>query len=201
MNPVALSILALLAIVVLACAWLAYRRRKNTILMANVELFTGTHEASITKLTYAAITQRHLLYKVATGVPSGGGFSPVGNYIAVTSAINDIPMGTVADETPQEAVQTNVPSGVSGLPTYTYDFEVAVLLLGKGSTKRMVCSGHGAGNIVVGGLVYTDTGGKVQHARGSAGACYQVGVCVSNPPTNEDDVLEVADCAPVAVTL
>ena len=71
----------------------------------------GRHAESVTKLTDAAITTRHLLYKVGSDV----------DHIAVAGA-TDTPLGVVADEA-----------------TAAEEY-VSVDLLGKGCTKRMVAS-------------------------------------------------------------
>lgn len=71
----------------------------------------GRHADSVTKKTDAAITTRHLLYKVGSDA----------DHIAVAGA-SDQPIGTVADE-------------ATAAEQY-----VTVDLLGKGSTKRMVAS-------------------------------------------------------------
>lgn len=80
-------------------------------LMANSELGVGTHDANITKLTDAAITTRHLLYKKGSD----------NDHIAVSGA-TDIPLGVVADE------------------ATAAELDVTVKLLGKGETKKMVAN-------------------------------------------------------------
>lgn len=80
-------------------------------LMANSELGVGTHDANITKLTDAAITVRHLLYKKGSD----------NDHIAVSGA-TDIPLGVVADE------------------ATAAELDVTVKLLGKGETKKMVAN-------------------------------------------------------------
>ena len=90
MNNIQLLIGVILA-VVCACAVGAYIGRKLThatkgnITLSNIA--EGTHEDGITRLTDAAITTRHLLYKLGSDA----------NHIAVCGASN-VPLGTVADE-------------------------------------------------------------------------------------------------------
>lgn len=71
----------------------------------------GVHCDSVTRLTDAAITSRHLLYKVGSDA----------DHIAVGGAA-DLPIGTIDDEA--DAAEENL----------------SVQLLGKGPTKRMVAS-------------------------------------------------------------
>ena len=78
--------------------------------MANA-LTDGTHAESVTRLTDAAITTRHLLYKVGSD----------GAHVAACG-VAEIPVGTIADE------------------ASAAEADVAVLLLGKGRTKLMVAS-------------------------------------------------------------
>ena len=100
----AVSLLALLA----TCVWLA--KRNSLTFLANVA--EGTHHGAITKLTDAAITVRHLLFKKGTD----------DGHVAVSGA-SDLPWGTIDDE------------------AAAAEESVAVQLLGKGSAKRMVASG------------------------------------------------------------
>lgn len=73
----------------------------------------GVHEASVTKLTDAAISTRHLLYKQGSDA----------NHVAVITSASDIAIGTVPDE-------------ASAAEEY-----VEVKLLGKGGTTKMVSNG------------------------------------------------------------
>lgn len=164
---ITLGAVALLAAIVLACAWLSRRRYAGSVLMANAELGAGVHQGSITKLADAATTQRHLLFKDGSD----------DDHTAACSASADVPLGTVADE-----------ASAAGYP-------LAVQLLGKGSTKRMVQSGQGTA-IAVGDEVFTATGGKVQSRPSANGTYWYVGVCIAHPATAEDDIVEVSDCAP-----
>jgi hypothetical protein len=124
-----------------------------------------THESAITRTNDAAVTARHLLWK--KGAADG------------TVALNtdgDLPLGTIDN--------TETGTGV----------RQSVLLLGKGSTKKMVISEA----IVAGESVYTADGGKVQDAPAS-GTVYLVGTALT-AGTTDGDIIEVADCVPVAVT-
>ncbi len=100
------------AIASVAWAWQrVFAREKETEQFANV--FTdGVHDAGLTRLTDAAITTRHLLYKLGTDAA----------HIAVCAATIDAPLGVVDDEA--DAAEK----------------EVALLILGKGPTKLMVAS-------------------------------------------------------------
>lgn len=98
------------ALVIPARLWARFKYRKlPTCYGANVA--EGRHAESVSRLTDAAITTRHLLYTVGSDA----------DHIAVAGA-SDIPIGTVADEA--TAAEESV----------TLD------LLGKGNTKRMIAS-------------------------------------------------------------
>lgn len=142
---------ALLA--VLVCALCA---RRGTTFNVFANIAEGTHADSLTKLTDAAITTRHLLYKVGSDA----------NHIAVSGA-TDIPLGTVADEA-----------------TAAEEY-VAVDLLGKGPTKRMVASEAMA---TTGVNVFAAASGKIA-LTGSV----KVGVLLQTAGA-DGDVVEVADC-------
>lgn len=111
MNHTLITLLQIVAVLVAlgALAWLAVRPTMNRLVALNIA--EGTHEESVTKLTDAAISTRHLLY--ARGSDD--------NHIAVCG-VDDIPLGTVPDE-------------ASAAEEY-----VAVALLGKGASKLMVAS-------------------------------------------------------------
>jgi hypothetical protein len=127
----------------------------------------STHESAITRTNDAAVTARHLLW--ATGAAPGG--------VKVNTAAT-IPMGTVDN--------TETATGV----------RQAVLLLGKGSTKKMVASEA----ITEGEQVYGDAAGKVSDLPAGAGTYYCVGTAVTGAG-QDDDILEVADCVPFAVVV
>jgi hypothetical protein len=87
----------------------------------NAEGLTGTHECAVSRLTSAAITTRHLLYKQGADA----------DHVAIVTATTDVPLGTIADEaTAAEAI-------------------VAVQLLGKGSTKKCVANAAIAAGVIV----------------------------------------------------
>ena len=69
-----------------------------------------------------------------------------------------------------------------------------VLLLGRGPTKKMVATAA----IGAGVRVYTAANGKVQVAPTGA-TVYQVGIALT-AAANADEIIEVNDCVPVAVT-
>lgn len=123
-------------------------------------LALGTHDASITKFADAAITVRHLLYKKGTDV----------DHIAVCGA-TDMPLGTVADEVATADIAT---------------IPMALLLLGKGPTKRMVA----ADTITAGNPVFAAASGKV-----SASGTILVGTAMEDAVA--DDPFEVQDDMPV----
>ena len=98
------------ALVLPARLWARIKYRKHK-LRFGANIAEGTHDRSVTRLTDAAITTRHLLYTVGSDA----------GHIDVCAA-NEIPLGTVDDEATaaEEAVSLN--------------------LLGKGPSKRMVAS-------------------------------------------------------------
>lgn len=133
MNSLLLFLLCLpLLLAAGLVAAVAFGRRRPSTYGANVA--DGVHDESVSKLPDAAITVRHLLYRV--------GSSP--NHVAVAGA-NDIPLGTIADE----ATDAQVTAG---------DHWLTVNLLGKGTTKRMVASEVMA---TTGVRVYAAAGGKI----------------------------------------
>lgn len=129
----------------------------------------GTHAAAINKLTDAAITTRHLLYKRGSD----------DNHIAVAGASDTLcPIGTIDDEA--SAAEENV----------------AVQLLGKGPTKRMVASEA----ITVGDEVWTAASGKVQDRTATAGTYWIVGTALS-AASGDGEIFEVQCCAPIRITI
>jgi hypothetical protein len=107
-----LAALMLLSAIVIVCAKL-WNWKRTVKLMANASNATsfGIHEDSLTRLTDAAITVRHLLYKVGSDA----------DHVAVSGA-SDLPIGTCDDEA----------SAAEEL--------VTIKLINKGATKRMVAS-------------------------------------------------------------
>lgn len=125
-----------------------------------------THESTVRRTNDAAIATRHLLYKKGAG----------DNTVAVAGAA-DIPIGTI------DNIETGTGAGM------------AVLLLGKGSTKKMVASE----TITAGEAVFAAANGKVQDLPVAAGTYYQVGIALT--AGGADEVIEVLDCVPVPVVV
>jgi hypothetical protein len=126
-----------------------------------------THESAITRTNDAAVTARHLLW--ATGAAAGG--------VAVNTA-STIPMGTI----------DNIESATGQ--------RQSVLLLGKGSTKKMVANEA----ITEGERVFGAAAGKVQDLPAGAGTYQCVGVALTGS-SNDGDIIEVLDCVPFAVVV
>lgn len=129
------TLLLLLAVAALFCVALALHLTRNWLRPGEVQganIAEGTHCEAITRYADAAITTRHLLYKVGS----------TANNIAVAGA-DDIAIGVVADE-----VAT---ADIAAVP-------VTVRLLNKGSTKRMVASEAMA---TTGVEVYQAASGKI----------------------------------------
>jgi hypothetical protein len=123
-----------------------------------------THDASVRRTNDAAVSARHLLWKK--------GSADTG--VDVCGA-GDCPLGTIDNtETGTGAGQT-------------------VLLLGKGSTKKMVASEA----ITAGEQVFTAANGKVQDTPTGA-TVYLVGTALT--AGGSDEIIEVADCVPVKMT-
>jgi hypothetical protein len=119
-----------------------------------------THEASITRTNDAAISARHLLWQ--QGSTDGG----VAVCIATTA-----PLGTI----------DNIETGTG--------VRQSVLLLGKGSTKKMVASKA----IAAGVRIFTAAAGKVTDTHGAT--LYQVGISLTAAAA-DGDIIEVLDQAP-----
>lgn len=137
--------------------WKVRRKARAPLQAAFANIAEGVHESSVTRLTDAAITTRHLLYKKGTDA----------DHIAVSGA-SDLPIGVVADEA--KAAEENV----------------AVQLLGKGASKRMVASEA----IGAGVLVYAAASGKVAT---SGTQCVGVSLIAASA---DGDVIEVSDTVP-----
>lgn len=129
----------------------------------------GTHAGALTKLTDAAITTRHLLYRRGSDDA----------HIAVCGASDTLPpLGPVADE-----------AAGAGEP-------VAVQLLGKGATKRLVA----AEAITVGDEVWTAASGKVQDRTATTGTYWMVGTALTAAGA-DGDIIEVQDSTPIRITV
>ncbi len=152
-----------------AWAWQRFIARENVELLANAQVnVTGTHDGAKTVKLDGTVTVRHLLYKLGTD----------DNHVAVCAATADAPLGTIADE------------GVA-------EDEVALLILGKGPTKRFVASEA----IAVGDALFTTTTGKVQNFPGAGAATYwQVGIALTAAAA-DGDVVEASDCVPVKLVV
>jgi hypothetical protein len=98
------------------------------------------------------------------------------DHIAVCAATADVPLGTVDDEA----------GGAEEL--------VAVQILGIGPTKKMVASEA----MVVGDEVWTTATGRVQNRNAVTGTYWILGIALTASAAN-DDVIEVATCAPIRV--
>jgi hypothetical protein len=147
-------IIALVALMAVLVGALCARTKNGLTVFANIA--EGTHTDNETKLTDAAITTRHLLYKIGSDA----------NHIAVAGA-DDLVIGTVDDE-------------ASAAEEY-----VAVQLLGKGATKRMVASEAMA---TTGVDVFQTAGGKI-----ALSGTRKVGV-LKQTASADGDVVEVQDC-------
>ena len=141
-------------IAILVAMALVFGRRPQTLRAANTyDAAIETHEKSIRRSAQAAMTARHLLVTQGTAAEQ----------INICGA-TDIPLGTVDN-------------------IVAIDENVTVLLIGRGSTKKMVASGV----IPIGTNVYAAASGKVA-ATGSV----WVGVAMT-PAATDNDILEVCD--------
>lgn len=139
---------------------------RNQFATANAEGTTGSHGHAIHRYADAAITTRYLLVKKGSD----------NDHIAVAGAA-DLPYGTVADEP-------------------ALGDRVAIQLLGKGPTKKMVASAALASGVEV----FTAAAGKVQGRPSASGTYWYLGV-TCNSSAADGDVLEVNDTAPVKLVI
>jgi hypothetical protein len=136
--------------------------------LAACNIAEGTHECSVTKLSAAAIATRHLLF--VRGADD--------NHVTLAGASDALaPMGTVDDE----ASAAEEP--------------IAVQILGKGPTKRMIASE----TMTVGDEVWTAASGKVQDRTATPGTYWIVGTALT--AAGADEIIEVADCTPIRITV
>lgn len=150
------------------CDLLAGLQTSDLVATANTyDAAVETHESAIRRTNDAAVTARHLLWK--KGAADGT--------VALNGAA-DIPLGTI----------DNIESGTG--------VGQSVLLLGKGSTKKMVASEA----ITAGEQVFGAANGKVQDLPAAAGTYYCVGTALT-AAGNDNEILEVADCVPFAVVV
>lgn len=124
----------------------------------------GRHDCSVSKLADAEITTRHLLYKAGSDA----------DHVAV-NGVNDVPLGVIGDEVATADLA---------------DSWLAVELLGKGSTKRMVASEAMA---TIGVPVFAAAAGKI-----ALSGTVKVGTLLTVSGA-DGDVVEVQDCEPVVV--
>ncbi len=153
--------------IILAVAAIGHSLRRETAAANTYDAAVETHERSITRTNDAAVTARHLLW--ATGAAAGG--------VKVCTA-SDIPMGTI----------DNLEAGTG--------VRQSILLLGKGSTKKMVANEI----ITEGERVFAAAAGKVQDLPAGAGTYYCVGIALTGSGA-DNDIIEVQDCVPFAVVV
>jgi hypothetical protein len=140
--------------------------RRGLIGLANTyDAAVETHESAVRRTNDAAVTARHLLW--AQGSTAGG--------VAVASATTAA-LGTV------DNIETGTGVGQ------------AVLLLGRGATKKMVAGGE----IAAGARVVQAAGGKVVTLPAAPGVYLQVGVALTGAGA-DNDILEINDHAPVEI--
>lgn len=157
----------MLMVAVVSAIVAAHEQLTGKVACANTyDAAVETHDCSVRRTNDAAVTARHLLWKKGAGDLT----------VAVAGAA-DIPLGTI----------DNVESATGKGQT--------VLLLGKGSTKKMIASEA----ITAGEQVFAAASGKVQDLPSGAGTYYCVGTALTSGST--DEVIEVQDCVPFAVVV
>lgn len=147
--------------IILAVAAMVAAFRGSRLAANTYDAAVETHESTVRRTNDAAVASRHLLWK--KGAADGT--------VDVCGA-SDCPLGTI----------DNTESGTGEGQT--------VLLLGKGSTKKMVASEA----ITAGEQVFTAANGKVQDTPTGA-TVYLVGTALT--AGGSDEIIEVADCVPV----
>lgn len=126
-----------------------------------------THSESISRTNDAAVTARHLLWKKGAGDTT----------VALNGAAN-VPLGTIDNtETATGTIQ-------------------AILLLGKGATKKVVASEA----IAVGDEIWTAANGKVQNRTATAGTYWAIGIALTACAA-DGDIIEINDTAPTKVVI
>ncbi|HEY5705332.1 MAG TPA: hypothetical protein VIS96_07145 [Terrimicrobiaceae bacterium] len=134
---------------------LSIQKSRGFVTAANTyDAAVATHEQSVTRTNDVAITARHLLWQKGAGDGT----------VALSAGVN-MPLGTI------DNVET-----ATGL-------RQSVLLLGKGSTKKMVASAA----IAAGVRVFAATNGKVA---ASGTVCVGVSLTASGA---DNDIIEVND--------
>lgn len=121
-----------------------------------------THNDSVTRTNDAAVTARHLLWKKGAGDTT----------VALNGAAN-IPLGTI----------DNIESATGTIQ--------AILLLGKGATKKVVANEA----IAVGDEIFTAANGKVQNRPSGSGTYYFIGIALTACAA-DGDIIEINDTAP-----
>lgn len=121
-----------------------------------------THTDSISRTNDAAITARHLLWKKGSG-----------DTTVALNGVATIPLGTI-----------------DNLETATGTIQ-AILLLGKGATKKVVASEA----IAVGDEIFTAANGKVQNRPSGSGTYYFIGIALTACAA-DGDIIEINDTAP-----
>lgn len=154
----------LISMILLAVAAMVNAFRGLRLAANTYDAAVETHEATVRRTNDAAIASRHLLWKKGAGDGT----------VALCGA-GDCPLGTI------DNIETGTDEGQ------------AVLLLGKGSTKKMIASEA----ITAGEQVFTAANGKVQDTPTGA-TVYLVGTALTAGST--DEVIEVQDCVPVKMT-
>lgn len=161
-------IIRMLAAAVYGLAVAIDQRSRGLVAAANTyDEAVETHENGVRRTNDAAVTTRHLLWKKGAG-----------NLTVALAGAGEFPLGTI----------DNVESGTG--------VGLTVLLLGKGSTKKMVASAAiGAGVQVV-----TAANGKVRALPAGAGTYTCVGVSLTAAAA-DNDIVEVNDCAPFQIVV
>jgi hypothetical protein len=155
----------LISMILLAVAAMVAAFRGLRLAANTYDAAVETHENSVRRTNDAAVSSRHLLWKK--------GSADTG--VALCGA-GDCPLGTV------DNTETGTGEGQ------------AVLLLGKGPTKKMVASEA----ITAGEQVFTAASGKVQDTPTGA-TVYLVGTALTAAGA-DGDIIEVQDCVPVSMT-
>lgn len=153
------------SIIILAVAAMVNAFRGLGLAANTYDAAVETHESTVRRTNDAAVSARHLLWKK--------GSADTG--VALNGAA-DCPLGTI------DNTETGTGEGQT------------VLLLGKGSTKKMVASEA----ITAGEQVFTAANGKVQDTPTGA-TVYLVGTALTAADA-DGDIIEVADCVPVKMT-
>lgn len=145
----------------LAVAAMVEALRRNTLAANTYDAAVQTHQETVTRTNDVAVTARHLLWTQG-------------------AAATSVALGTA----------TGAPLGTIDNTTASTGLRQEVLLLGKGSTKKMVANAA----ISAGARVFTAANGKVSPTHGST--LWQVGIALTAAAA-DNDIIEVADCPPM----